>query len=168
MYKDKMGRFLTQSLFYELSYADSSSAIYTLKDEDVELPDGRILKSIKRLYLEISDPTEYEFALKCFYSWEHWQRLVEKTSALHPHIKAWREELKIKLRSQGVARMKQEALGESKSAASAAKWLADKGWEEPKKVGRPSKEEVSGRIAEEARVKQELESDLERVLNTRH
>ena len=59
------GNFYTQGLFLELSYADLRNAVYTLKDFDYEFK-GKTYISIKRLYLEIGDPTEYEFAQACF------------------------------------------------------------------------------------------------------
>ena len=65
---DGSGKPLTQGLFLEIGYSDS--ALYTLKDNDHEYND-KALPSIKRLYLEMEDVTEYEFANKYFLGWSH-------------------------------------------------------------------------------------------------
>jgi hypothetical protein len=161
------GNLYTQGLFLELSYADPSNAIYTLKDEDHEL-NGRSYVSIKRLYLEIADPTEYEFAKACFYNWAHWKRMCEKTTNLHPYIAEWREELEVMLRSQGVRGVVEEATSGGKGAMQASKWLADKGWTEKRTAGRPTNLEVDKERKQQASVKSVIESDLERVSNVQH
>lgn len=159
---DVTGNLLTQSLFLELTYGNTDNALYTLKEDDYE-HNGKQYLSIKKLYLEIADPTEYEFAKKCFDSWAHWKRLCEKTTNLHPYIAAWREELEVKLRSQGVRGVMLEAYSEGKGALQAAKWLADKGWTEKRTAGRPSNEELAGERKQRANVKQTMEDDLARI-----
>lgn len=163
MFKDPAtGNFYTQSLFLELSYQDTSKAIYTLKDDDHEY-NGNTYKSIKKLYLEIADPTEYAFAEQCFANWRHWKRISENTGLLKPYIQEWRDELEIKLRSQAIKSIAIEASSDNKGALQAAKWLADKGWIEKKGAGRPTKEAVEGERKHRAAVKQQVEDDLERI-----
>lgn len=62
--KDSRGYPMTQALFLETVY--SPYAIWTFDDEDKEYtyPDGekRLLKSLRSYYLDIADPTEYQFA----------------------------------------------------------------------------------------------------------
>lgn len=167
MYKDeRTGNFFTQALFLELAYANPVNAIYTLKDEDYEY-NGKTYKSIKRLYLDIADPTEYEFAQQCFSGWNHWQRICNKTKALAPYIEEWRAELEVKLRSKGVKNLIKEATSTNKGAMQAAKWLADKGWAD-KRAGRPSNEQVDGEIKSQARIKAAVADDLERIRNLKH
>ena len=162
-FKDPVsGNLYTQALFLELCYGSTDNAIYTLKEDDYE-HHGKHYKSIKKLYLEIADPTEYEFAKQCFASWAHWKRLCEKTTNLHPYIAAWREELEVKLRSQGVRGVMMEAYSEGKGALQAAKWLADKGWTEKRTAGRPSKEEVVRERKAHADIKQTIDDDLARI-----
>jgi|14_taG_2_1085336.scaffolds.fasta_scaffold00147_14 hypothetical protein len=165
MFKDPTtGNFYTQALFLELCYSSPANAIYTLKDEDYE-HNGKTYKSIKRLYLEIADPTEYAFATQCFAGWSHWKRLCEKTTNLHSHIAEWRDELEVKMRSEGVRGVVEEAVTGGKGALQASKWLADKGWTDKRSAGRPSKKEVEGELKQQAGIKSALDKDLERVLN---
>lgn len=131
---DSTGRPMTQSLFLETQY--SPYAIYTLKDMDYEY-NGKMFPSIKRLYLETADPTEYEFATKYLLGIKHWFRICDN-KLMSDHVEEWRFELEMKLRSQGVRQIINAA---SKGTQSAAKYLADKGWTE-RTAGRPSKEEI--------------------------
>lgn len=166
VFKDpNTGNFLTQSLFYELSYARPDFVTYTLKDEDIDVTingEVRHLESIKRLYLECEDPTEYQFATNHLGGWSHWKRLCEKTTRLHPYIEEWREELEVKLRSQGVRQMANIAMTDK--GQQAAKWLAEKGWSD-KKRGAPSKEEKERELKIQTRMSSEIEDDLKRLLN---
>ena len=128
--KDKMvdsaGRPITQSMFLEIGYSDA--AIYTLKDEDYTY-EGHLYPSLKRLYLEEADPTEYSFAVKYLLNWKQWLRLCEN-KLTRKHIDEWREELEVKLRSRGV---KSAMYAAQEGNYQAAKWLADRGWSTDRK-----------------------------------
>lgn len=152
---DTAGRPITQSLFLELGYSDM--AVYTLKDEDYVYND-KYYYSIKRLYLEIADPTEYEFANLYLLGWKHWKRLCEN-KAIRRHIDEWREELEIKLRCQGVKSM---MLSAASGNYQASKWLSDRGWES-RGAGRPSKEEVEREKKFQARADEEYGADIHRL-----
>lgn len=128
---DSIGRPITQSLFLEIGY--SKSAAYTLKEVDHEY-EGRTYPSIKRLYLEMEDPTEYEFATTYFLGWKHWERICANV-AIFQHVREWREELEHKMKSSATKKMIQLAQADNYQAV---KWLADRGWA-IKGAGRPSK-----------------------------
>src|SRR5688500_10457046 len=117
--KDVMGRFLTTSLFLEPNY-NEELAVYTLSDEDKEY-NGVVYPSLRRLYMETSDPTEYQFASKYLYSWDHWQRLL-KSNLIAEEIEKWRMELEVKLRSDAVKAIL------AAEGFQALKWAADGNW----------------------------------------
>lgn len=154
-FKDSIGRYRTQSLFLETKY-DTSTAVYTFDDTDKEY-EGVVYPSLRRLYLEMSDPTEYDFAKKYLWGWDHWQQMLGN-KALLTHIDAWREELEVKLRAQGVRQIL-----DMSGNFNAAKWAADGHWNV--KRGRPSKEEM----AREKRVREKAvataEDDSARILH---
>lgn len=152
---DSSGKPLTQGLFLEIGYGDS--AIYTLKDDDYEY-NGRFLPSIKKLYLEMEDTTEYEFSNKFFLGWSHWQRICNN-KVLRKHIDEWRTELDLKLRARAVKLMIGQADG---GGYQAVKWLADRGWDN-KKAGRPTKEDIESEKKAIARVESEYGSDVVRL-----
>lgn len=152
---DSMGKFRTQSLFLELGYG--ADALFTLKDQDHE-HEGTVYKSLKRLYLEFEDPTEYEFANTVLLGWRHWQRMCEN-KVIRKHIDEWREELEVKLRSQAIRDAIQEA---KKGHFQAAKWVADRGWS-TRGAGRPSKADIEHEKKVQARIDNEYSGDVVRM-----
>ena len=154
---DVMGRPLTQSLFLELGY--SENAVYTLKEYDYPYK-GKHYPSLKRLFLLEEDPTEYAFAEKYLLGWQHWKRLCEN-KAIAKHIEEWREELELKIRSQAVRDMMNMCASESGNY-SAAKFLADRGWEK-RAAGRPSKAEKDKHLRIEEKIEEEFAADVKRL-----
>ena len=139
---------LTQGLFLEIGYGEFS--VFTTKDDDYEYQ-GKLYPSLKRLYLEMEDVNEYEFATTYLLGWAHWQRMCANKLILK-HIEEWRYELELKLRSRAIKAVK-DKIG-TEQGINAAKWIAEKGWDK-KGVGRPSKQEE----AREKRISEELDVD---------
>lgn len=154
---DTMGRPLTQSLFLEIGYSDF--AVYTLKEYDHEY-NGKKYPSLKKLYLEEEDPTEYAFAEKHLLGWQHWKRLCENKQ-IAKHVEEWREELELKIRSQAVRDMQSLCASENGNY-SAAKFLADRGWEK-RGAGRPSKQEKERHLRVEEKIQEEFSADIKRL-----
>lgn len=150
-----MGKMRTQSLFLELGY--NEEACFTLKDEDYTY-ENKVYPSLKRLYLESNDPTEYKFAVEHLLGWKHWQRMCEN-KIIRRHIDEWREELEVKLRCQAIG----DAIALAKSGQfQAAKWVADRGWS-TRAAGRPSKAEVEHEKKVQARINDEYGADVIRM-----
>lgn len=154
-FKDTKGRLLTQSLFLEYQY-NMETAIYSLSDEDKEYK-GQVFPSLRRLYMEMSDPTEYEFATKYFYDWAHWLRICDNVF-MAQYIDVWREELEVKIRAQAISRMLK-----LESNFNAIKWAADGHWNV--KRGRPSKEEKARDKAIREKTIEGLDADAARILH---
>lgn len=152
-FKDSQGKWLTQSLFLEFKW--NEDALYTLGDSDKEYK-GRILPSIKRLYIELGDVTEYEFANEHFGGWNHWKKL-RGNKAIAKHIDEAKDELELKLMATGVKQIIEHAKGDK--GYQAAKWLADRGWD-TRKAGRPSKDEVEGELKKQAQDADEYSADV--------
>jgi hypothetical protein len=152
---DKMERPITQGLFLEVQYGEN--AIYTLKEVDHEWK-GKLYPSLKRLYLECEDPTEYTFANQYLLGWRHWLRLCEN-KLIRKEIDEWRYELEVKLRSKGVLSVLKKAQAGNLQAA---KWAADKGWSE-QRVGRPTKEDIEHEKKVRAGITDEFSADAARM-----
>jgi len=158
-YKDAQGRYLTRGLFHETISAQLKAtgfkAPFTLKPYD--MPD---YKSLKKLYMEAEDPTEYTFAKNVFgeEGWEHWQKLKD-AYWFKDHLEDWREELEIKLRSEGIKEMKKLADAGHKEAA---KWIATGGWD-TSKAGRPSKEKIKGELKRKTKIANDIHADAKRI-----
>jgi hypothetical protein len=161
--KDKMigsnGDFITQALFLEPFY-DQRFATYTFKDWDHEYK-GKVYPSIKRLYLEMEDVTEYLFATTYFMGWKHWRRL-QGNKILKSHFDDWREELEIKLRGQAIRDIIGITADNSQGSFQAAKWLADKGWDK-RTAGRPNKAEMQREDRIKEKVAEEYSGDVARM-----
>lgn len=147
---------MTQLLFLEPKY-EPEYALYTTKDID-HIFEGVLFPSIKRLYLEMEDVTEYEFANKYFLGWDHWQRVVAN-KIFTEQVESWREELELKLTARTVSEMRKLA---KEGSFQASKWLMDQGWQ-PKRAGRPSKEDVDSELKRRADVQDEYGSDAARL-----
>jgi len=159
-YKDKMGRYRTQSLFHEFSYMrkpnDDFNPLYTLKN--IQTSD---LPCLKDIYMDSNDPTEYNFAIKAFNSWDQWQK-IKNNNALKPYLKGWPEELEIKIRSKAMSSIVNEAVS-GKSSFNAAKFLATGEWKRQHSRGRPSKIEIEKEKKIQAKLAEEFDSDAERI-----
>lgn len=144
LFKDDRGRFYVQSLFLEDSY-DVRYAVFTFDGEDKEYKDKTYI-SLKKRYLDWSDPTEYDFAQNWVFDWNHWQRLCNN-KVIGRHIDEWRKELKLKLQAEGINTMIN--LATEQNSYQAAKYLAECGWDRNEK-GRPSKEQIEGELKKRA------------------
>jgi|7_EtaG_2_1085326.scaffolds.fasta_scaffold72240_1 hypothetical protein len=163
--KDEMGRYRTQSLFWELRYgsSDKYKPIFTLKDRDLKKGKETFL-SLKQIYMKYTHipEMEYEFAMDVFGSWNHWERLSKETvPAIKDEIQSWRDELDIRNRADALKKMMIASGDNDAKGVNAAKYLAEKGY--LSKRGRPSKEEVERERKVQAGVSKELEGDMERL-----
>lgn len=147
---------LTQGLFLEIGY--SEHAIFTLKEDD-HTHNGILYISLKKLYLEMADASEYEFATTYLLGWSHWQRLCNNKLVVK-HINEWRYELELKLRSEAIKLIR--AKSKVESGINAAKWLAEKGWDK-REVGRPSKEDVARELKINTDIANEFGADVLRL-----
>ncbi len=164
-FKNINGMHLLKNLFWENCMPDEKHmAVYTLKPYDFE---GKL--SLRRLYMEAGDLTEYQFAITHLDCWEHWEKLCNCTW-FQEHIELWRRELSLKLKSEAVLRVLEEARKGGKNSFACNKWIVDKGWvgsEEVKaaKRGRPSKAEVNAEVQKQIDRNKQVEEDFERIMN---
>ena len=165
-YKDDLGRYRTQSLFWELSHGVDTikyPPVFSIKDYDIER-DGVKYPSLKRIYMSYDHLPgyEYEFAIDTLGSWDHWCKLANDTIPdIKDTIKAWRDELDIKHQALGMKALIHASKDNDAKAVNAAKYLVEKGY--ISKRGRPSKAEIEGEVKRSARSKKELNDDLERI-----
>lgn len=149
-----------RGLFFETTLADKTGVVYTLKDRDHE---G--YPSLYRLYMEMDDPTEYNFAVNCLDGWDHWEILCE-CNWFKPFLNRWRREVEVRAKAKALLAIREVAASGGKEAYQANKFLVAGGWkvdQRRKGAGRPSKEEVQSaakKIAEEAN---SINDDLARV-----
>lgn len=158
--KDIRGAWRLGSLFYEHAI-EGYSPLWTICDVDRTVGDVTY-PSLKQIYMsyEHTPGSEYEFAIAEIGSWVHWERLI-KSPLLRSTIQQWRDELEVKIRANAIKSIIKTSLGDSSASATAAKWLAEKGYS-PKR-GRPTKEEKAGHLKQEERIDKEIQDDMERI-----
>lgn len=151
----------TKALFFEVAVDDKSNVMYTLKDKD-----HKGYPSLYRLYMDMADPLEINFAEAYLDGWEHWQMICD-TVWFKPYIKRWRHELQLKLRAEALLRIRDIAKDETHRGSLAAnKILLDGGWqtkEDTKKVGRKSKDEIKAEAERLFVSEKDALADLERI-----
>jgi len=155
--KDSLYRYRTKSLFYEYRKPDYPF-IFTLKDYDLVIPDVGTIKSLKRLYLELNDPTEYTIAAEIFGGLEHWNTLT-RLGWFNPLIEQWRDELEVKVRSEALLQLRLQ----SAKSTSAAQFLSKAMWKDTR--GRPSKAEKDALLKKEAWIEDEVDELYNRAIN---
>lgn len=155
----KQGDYKTQSLFLEVNIARTDDIIMTLKEYDVEYK-GTVLPSLRKIYMEDKDPTGYTTAMRVFGSWDQWLRITNN-KLIAKYVNKYEEELDVKIRS-GAVRSLIEASSEGAKGTTAAKYIAEKGWDK-RKAGAPSKEEKKRELKVQGRITDEVQDDLERL-----
>lgn len=123
--------------------------------------DANGLPSFRRLYMEISDPTEYRVANELLGGWEHWQ-VLNSSQWFEEFITPIREELKVKVWSDILLEAYKTSVSGERGATTAAKFLAD-AIKTKRGQGRPSKEEVANETKRQAAIKERLNKDAERL-----
>lgn len=146
--KNEKGVVRTKGLFYELSYQNTSNVLFTLKDEDIVVEDN-IYTSLPKLYRSMvpNDPTEYTFAITVFGYWDIWDT-IRNAPQLRPHVERWRKEVEIKVKSEALKIIAEEAKGGGRSSFTAAKLLLDRGWLE-KDTASKAKQKLTDKEEEE-------------------
>lgn len=164
-FKNANGQLVTKGLFLEPACWDTTFVVYTLKEEDYEYK-GVVYPSLYKRYMEIADLTEYEFATQCFHSWRHWE-LIKDAPWIAKHLKEWRTELELKLKSRAIKEIGLEAFSAGKNAFAALKWIVEKGYvdkpAEGSRRGRPSKQDIREQAAEMAFSDEQIKQDLIRL-----
>lgn len=156
-FKGSQGHWLGQTLFLETCKGDTSKVLYSLKDFDREYK-GTKYPSIRKIFVQLEDPTEYLIATEYFGGWEHWKVLCNTT--LKNVIADWRDELEVRVRAKGLKTIRQLS---EEGDRQAAKILLDKGWEK-RTAGAPSKQEKENHLKQQAQVLSMVDNDLRRVM----
>lgn len=161
-----MARLQTKALFFETTlpeYRIEMEPEWTLKEKDHLANDGKTYRSMKKIYLEMEDVTEYNFALATLGSFVHWETLC-KSPWFKEHIDQWRKELNLKLKAKGMKSIIHAATTDENLSFQAMKYLADNQYlDKVSKRGRPSKEDIKAELKKEAEANKVFLDDAERI-----
>lgn len=170
-FKNSMGAHLLQALFFEttIDFQNKADVLYTLKLEDHDVTDvttgeAKRLPSLHRLYVELEDASEYEFAKKYFDGWSHWKKLCE-CNWFKPYLAEMREELDVKLKARALNTLRSVAEDKTnKSSYMANKFIIEQGLGVKKdNRGRPSKDKIRAEAEKLFVTKSEVDEDFERI-----
>ncbi len=162
--KDKMGKYRTISLFYELNDTEYPS-IFNLGDSYDPVTKTH---SFKEMYLSIGDPTEYKMADQLFGTITHWQRVCLSTH-LREFIAECRMSLKMSILSDAYHRILNDTMVSENDGVrlSSLKFLIGymergEGEKGPGR-GRPSRDEVDGELKRLAAEEKGVKDDIKRL-----
>lgn len=158
-FRNKMNRLLTKELFYELTLADKTNVVYTLKDWDHE---G--YPSLYRLYLEEEDLTEYSFATKHLDSFSHWESIAN-ADWFKDHVLRWRKELELRVKSKALRRVIEASETPGRDSLAASKFILSYGHPGSSK-GRPTKEDIRKVAEEEFSISKQVQNDFQRLIGS--
>ncbi len=158
IFKTPGGVYYLKQLFYELATdTDRPHVLYTLKDFD-----HQGYPSLRRLFLELGDETEYIFAETYFDSWPHYKRLLE-TAWFNDYMSGYREELRLQNLSASLLQIKRLA---KEGNLQANKYLLSEEWKGSKKssnVGRPTKAKIKEEADNLFRAQSSVNEDFDRI-----
>lgn len=152
-------KFKTIACFYETNANEAEEpAPYYLGSFDVP---GKV--SVRQMYMDAADLSDYEFAMELVGAWEHWE-VIRDSSWFKPYHERYRAELEAKIRSQAINRYAQAAKAGDPGAL---KWFADKAWnkgsDEKRGKGRPSKAEKERKLTEMVQSDRDAEAAIRRM-----
>lgn len=160
-YKSPLNQWYTQALFWEKVIdlpIDQRlfEPIFSLYDDKPGLVNCR------KTFVALEDPTGYEWSMQYLGDYEHWKKLM-KSKWFQEAYDVWMEELKMKLRSQAIKRIKEiQDEGQPAQALVASKYLASFEWEKAGR-GRPSKQEITGELKRAAEALKVEDEDAARI-----
>lgn len=118
---------------------------------------------LREEYIKDGDPTGYKTAMRIFGEFAYWEYLCG-IGWFRQAKETWDRELDAKLKSEGISKIRELAKGEDPKALNAAKFLATLEYKKGvSKRGRPSSEEVEGKLKEEARARTDVDEDAARI-----
>lgn len=119
------------------------------------------LPDLHAIYMQCEDPTEYDFAMEAWGSWEHHEHMIASCKWFMDYLTKWRSELQVQMKSQAIKALMKVATTDGNRGITAAKYISDFGWE--KKAGRPTKAQTEKNKKEKAAVAEETAADAKRL-----
>jgi hypothetical protein len=156
----------TRGLFIDVQRSmrekeEYDNAPYWLERRNYTKDDKRPV--FKEHFLACLDPTGYETAIKYLGSYEHWEHMMENCPWFRDAVNRWTKELEARIKSKAIAKIQEIAFSDDRQALAAAKYLATHDYNKVDGRGRPSKEEIRGKLKEAIEVSESDKADMERM-----
>lgn len=163
-FRNHMNQRYSKQLFYEMwqTLPLEDRSIEPAFSLHIKRPD---LICMREEYVKDGDMSGYKTSTRLLGDFGYWKHLM-RAGWFRDAVKEWNEELEAKLYSEGLEKIRTIANSNDKGALAAAKYLADRQFKLEKKTnqrGRPSNEEIQGKVNEMARELTDHEADAERI-----
>jgi len=142
VFKEDGCRYKLAQLFLDQS-PTNNNALYSLQSWDREYK-GEVYPSLHRLYVEMEDLAEFEFANKYFDGYQHWLEVKSCSWFKEPYSKMVAE-LNAKISGRSLKNMLAQ-VEEGTASQATLKYLADKDYIKAASVGRPSKSKKETKV----------------------
>lgn len=159
-YKGTQGHWLTRQLFADVDYParEDGRKQYAPVFSLYGLISGFI--DCRSTFVELRDPTGYQWAMKYLGSYEHWS-VLSQTNWFKPELEKWIEEIETIFTAEAIQKVREIASGDSAQSLPAAKYMAERGWEKTR--GRPSKSEMNKELKKHVERITEHDEDAKRI-----
>lgn len=159
--KDNNNRYLTSEMFDdhpENRRNHNKIAPYSLyQHEDMTYENGMVVKSMRKIFLELEDETGYECAITCLGNIDHWNRCLQSPK-IKEEVEKWKEELQLRELALIKKACLQEIRTNGRSAMQAAKTLISLNNQDPNSL--TNRDKVSKeRVAKEEQDKNSSKSN---------
>lgn len=135
-FKGLGAKWLTEGLFLESTQNGEEACLYTLQPWD-RRKNGIFYPSIHKLFVEMGDVSEWNFAQHYFDGYQHWL-LIKSKPFFKEYYEKMTEELHAKLQHQSIEKM-MEQMHEGKASQATLQYLANKGFIDKAAVGKPKR-----------------------------
>lgn len=147
-------KWLIDGLFLESTQNGDEGCLYTLQPWD-KRKNGKFYPSIHKLFVEMEDVSEWNFANTYFDGYQHWL-LIKSKPWFKEYYQKMVEELNAKIAGKSVKRML-EQMEAGEASQSTLAYLANKGYLDKAPVGKPKRKKP---LLKEGNV---VEADFERI-----
>jgi hypothetical protein len=138
-FKGSGHKWLTEGLFLESSQPNEN-ALYSLQPWD-KRSNGKFYQSIHKLYVEMEDIAEWNFANTYFDGYQHWL-VIKGRPFFKEYYAKMVEELNAKLSGKSLQTMLDQ-VAEGSASQATLKYLADKDYLKKAPVGKPKRTKQS-------------------------
>lgn len=161
-FRNEQGRLLISNLFIDRKY-EEDAALYTLNLTD-KVYKGKTYPSLYKLYIQMEDITEYNFANTYFESYQHWELLCNE-EWFKPIISRWRKELELKIKAEALKEIiAQSTSDDPRKRLEASKYIYEKVFVSSNGKGRPTKAQVKEEAVRKAMEEKLITEDWNRLV----
>lgn len=163
-YKTPINTWYTRALFDDIQRMVRQDERVDVEPVFTLMHDRPGLINCRKTFVEIGDPTGYQWSMQYLKDYDHWLHLMKNSFWFREAVEDWLVELKAKLKAEGIQAIRKQARDSDNPslAQAAAKYLANEEWDKKEK-GRPTNAQIQAAVKQQTRKRTEEDDDLERI-----